>query len=766
MIGTNIPNKWSVEMMNRHSLVAACVTAALLGACSNNDDEPISGSTVAVDPVERRLKAFETSEAFYGALKDALLNQGGTQNFDEGGPIALPVTAPEADAATESADADGASQATSDVTSTNVQEIGVDEQDRVKLSADGSRLYVLDNGYWYGGGEPLPVAEPDVVPEPGTDEVDPEIDQIEPAGTSLPAPEQSQPVLRIMSVDAETPDTQSLAEVSIDLEGGFADGFYLYETGSETLAFVTSTGSGYWANWSEPTAFAGLRSDISKVNLTDPSTAAVEANFRIDGQIVSSRRIGKHLFFASRYYPAIPGDQPWEQTAEQWQQTVENADLTTLLPQYSNADTGETMPLVDPAQCFVASKGADQPYYSPDIITLGVIDLDSMQLSNSQCFLGSTETLYASKEAIFLATTQYDYSEGPVTDGGVPVDVDSDVILVDEPWIDPRVDTDIHQFDINEGSLAYAGTGVVSGHLGWNPLRKPFRMSESNGYLRIATMNDQQSPDSSPILLHVLQADGQGNLNVVSRLPNESNPQHIGKPGEQLYASRFLGDRGYLVTFRQTDPLYVIDLADPANPTVAGELEIEGYSDYLYPIDAEYLLGIGRDAVAASDNVGDGDGALVQGIKLSLFDVSNPASPTEIQSVLVGQRGTDSVALYNHRAIGIQPANETHPLRVSFGIDVHGEAEPVASPPIQDAFNYYGWSYSGLHGFDIQTGPGAQIIRRGAVVAESVTTAGNPYGPLYGDDRSVMVDNAVFYIHGKFVYAANWNDLANPSDPR
>lgn len=755
-------------MKLQQTCVAAAISALILTACS-----PDSGTVVGpgLDPggpgtsdVSSRLKPFDNSDEFYGALRDALIAQ--SQNYYPGGLVpvldvavdaAAPPTAPEANDIASSPVEE--SSASNEVTSTNVQELGVDEQDRVKLSGDGNRLYVLHSAYpdiytWDG---PVPLVVDLPIEEPVGDAL----------STSILAPQNHTTTLRVMSLDSETPDASELSSVSVDLQGRYADGFYLYETEGATSALLTSSGGGYWLNWDESTAFAGLDSLITRVDLTDPASASVDGTFRIDGQIISSRRIGKHLFFVSRYYPTIPGDQPWLQNPDQWRDAVNSTDIAALLPQYTNDESATLTPLVDPAGCFVAAKAEGSSYYSPDIITLGVIDLDTMALTDSECYLGATETLYASTEAVYLATTQYDYSTGPVAEDGTQIDVETGAFPTDLIWYDPRVNTDIHQFDINDGGqLAYAGSGSVRGHLGWNELRKPFRMSEKDGFLRVATFNERQGTDQSPIIVSVLQADGNGSLDKISELPNADQPQHIGKPGEQLYASRFLGDRAFLVTFRQTDPLYIIDFADPAAPYVAGELEIAGYSDYLHPISQDFLLGIGKDAVAAPDGRGDGRGALVQGLKLSLFDVSNPAQPSEVQSVLVGQRGTDANALYNHRAITVQAATENHPTRVSFGINVFGRPMPDVSPSPENAGTYYNWTYSGLHGFDVTVGDGAAITPRGALIVESASNDEYRYGPRYGDDRSVMVNDSLFYIYGRDVFAAAWDDLANPSVAR
>ncbi len=741
-----------MRMNVKISIVAGLVSAALLAACSSDSD-----TTGEVAGSDRKLRTLNDGEAFLEAVREGLIAQNTVYyGYPEDTVDDSDVAATDGDGASagESGGSDGGEESSSgnDVTSTNVQEQGVDEQDWVKVDSAGERLYVLDSRYDYYYG-----------PEDDSIAVDGEVSQ----GDELPGGSTGQvgTTLRILQLDADAPDASSVRELPLALEGRYAEGFYLYEKESRTQAILTASGNNFWAYWSEPAMFGGRDSLVAQVDVTDAANASVTGTLNLDGQIISSRRIGQYLFIASRFYPDLPEVEPYSVSADQWQAAVNSASAEELLPQYSLDGGQSSQSLIDPGSCFVSDSASSENYYSPDIITLSVFDLETWQFSDNECYLGATETLYASPEAVFLATTQYDYSSGPIAVDGDTIAVVDGEFPADIDWYDPRVDTDIHQFDIDAGELVYAGSGTVQGHLGWNPLRKPFRMSEKDGFLRVATFNDEQGLNDSPILLTVLQADGTGELENIATLPNESEPGFIGKPGEQLYASRFLGDRAYLVTFRQTDPLYIIDLSDPAQPFIAGELQIDGYSDYLHPINDEYLLGIGKDAVATPGEIGDGRGALVQGVKLSLFNVANPAEPTEVQSVLVGQRGTESRALGDHRAIAVQPATDDHPTRVSFGIDVNGQASPSGSPSGFEATTYYGWNYSGLHGFDIRTGADAGISLRGAMVVESAGDGGEYYNS-YEDDRAVMVNDSVFYIRGNKVYAAPWDDLANPTPAR
>ena len=138
-------------------------------------------------------------------------------------------------------------------------------------------------------------------------------------------------------------------------------------------------------------------------------------------------------------------------------------------------------------------------------------------------------------------------------------------------------------------------------------------------------------------------------LEIVSQLPNDQEPAPIGKPGEALHGVRFMGSRVYVVTFKKIDPLYIIDVATPEQPYIAGEVEIPGFSDYLHPIGENLLLGVGKDAFDM------GSFAWYQGIKLELFDVSDPMTLSSIDSVRVGMRGSQSAALRDSHAISHLP---------------------------------------------------------------------------------------------------------------
>ena len=193
--------------------------------------------------------------------------------------------------------------------------------------------------------------------------------------------------------------------------------------------------------------------------------------------------------------------------------------------------------------------------------------------------------------------------------------------------------TVIHKISVDGSKLNYEGSGEVTGHV-----LNQFSMDERDGYFRIATTRGQtwmwlgtdEASQKSYSNVYVLDGD----LNVVGKVEGLAED-------EQIYSARFMQGRVYLVTFRQVDPLFVIDLKDPRNPQVIGQLKVPGFSSYLHPYDDQYLIGFGKQA--------DTDGR-VKGLKVSLFDVSDPDSMREVDTYEMGDAGSTSYALDDHKA--------------------------------------------------------------------------------------------------------------------
>ncbi len=195
--------------------------------------------------------------------------------------------------------------------------------------------------------------------------------------------------------------------------------------------------------------------------------------------------------------------------------------------------------------------------------------------------------------------------------------------------------TVIHKIAIDKNMLEYKTFGEVTGQV-----LNQFSMDERDGYFRIATTKSrtwsryEEESRKSYNNLYVLDGD----LKMVGALEGLAED-------ERIYSVRFMQNRAYLVTFKQMDPLFVIDLADPKNPKVLGKLKIPGYSDYLHPYDDNTLIGLGKDTAES-----EWGGISTKGLKLSLFDVSNVSDPEEIDTYIMGDAGSDSIALRDHKA--------------------------------------------------------------------------------------------------------------------
>ena len=192
--------------------------------------------------------------------------------------------------------------------------------------------------------------------------------------------------------------------------------------------------------------------------------------------------------------------------------------------------------------------------------------------------------------------------------------------------------TVIHKISITDGDLKYMSAGDVTGMV-----LNQFSMDENAGYFRIATTKNRtwsrfgSDETESYSNIYVLDQD----MKVVGKVEN------IAK-GEQIYSVRFMQNRAYMVTFRRTDPLFVIDLASPSDPRILGKLKVPGFSSYLHPYDDTTLIGLGKES--------DENGRVTGGVKISLFDVSDVENPKELDKYVIGDSSSNSIAIDEHKA--------------------------------------------------------------------------------------------------------------------
>lgn len=381
------------------------------------------------------------------------------------------------------------------------------------------------------------------------------------------------------------------------------------------------------------------RLSLDVLGVSDPSRPAQTSRIVIDGYLVGSRMIGNILYVVSNWTPDVTHYRlPAHATPAQAEEALGKLSAAELLPQI-RIDGQAPQPLVAETDCLLQPANAS---LGLQLTTITAFDLSSGDLKRaSRCFVGGAEALYVSPTNVYVASSRHYWVTG-------------DAALTVFPG---SVRTDIHKFSLQGLQVTYRASGDVAGHLGWDQEKKPYRMSEYLGDLRVlsftgesgwfggpvAAFSTASQKNASPATLTVLrESPAERSLKPVATLPNEQRPAALGHQGEQVYAVHFAGPQAYLVTFRRTDPLYVLDLSVPAEPRTVAELAMPGYSDYLFPLAAGKLLGVGKDATS--------DGRVL-GLKLALLDVANPAVPRVLASRTLGESGSSSALDYSRHGI-------------------------------------------------------------------------------------------------------------------
>ena len=241
---------------------------------------------------------------------------------------------------------------------------------------------------------------------------------------------------------------------------------------------------------------------------------------------------------------------------------------------------------------------------------------------SSQVVLSDAGQIHVSRDSIYLTSNMWTPISSPAGKCAPDTPCASSML-----WNPGMSATLVHRFSLDATNTRYVYSRLISG----SPLNQYSMDEDVNGNFRIVT--SEFSPTQST-RLSVIGSTGA----IIGKITDIA-------PGENFQSSRFIGDRLYLVTFEQIDPLFVISLTDPKNPTVLGELKIPGYSTYLHPYDANRLIGVGYDT-----KTNQWGGTQNAGIKVDLYNVSDVANPRQEATLTLGDIGSSSDILWNPRA--------------------------------------------------------------------------------------------------------------------
>ncbi|MDP3026203.1 MAG: beta-propeller domain-containing protein, partial [Nanoarchaeota archaeon] len=534
----------------------------------------------------------------------------------------------------------------------------------------------------------------------------------------------------------------------------FANSYGTYSYGDgiakESISSVRCLGCGYGESLSL----------VYIYDISDKENPVLDSNLSVEGNYVDSRMINDFVYVVSTKYVNTENPEPPIYTMNGAESKVSANDIYYW-------------PYQDTSYVFTS---------------IMAVDIENGEFNNKVYLTGSTNTIFVSQDNIYLTyqkTADYkEYAEQIAKEVYYPIlsskyddkikevldsdknnweklnemqeivndygnslensneisDFSSDLMKkLEEFNIKIQKETEktvVHKINVDNDNIEYLGVGEVPG-----TVLNQFSMDEYNGYFRIATTTGNWRQTS---LNHLYVLDE--NLKIVGSVEDLAK-------GERIYSVRFLGDRAYMVTFRQVDPLFVIELSNPEKPEVLGYLKITGFSDYLHPYDENHIIGIGKQAT---------EEGRTKGMKIALFDVSDVVNPVEESKIEIGDMGTDSNALYDHRAFLFNKEKKLLVLPISV----------YESKEMRNEFGRWTGSdivFNGAYVFNIDD---KEISVRGKITHfdskskygpakdEEIGTERDIYGQIYTKigENSWEIDNAYYDKYSKTVYTDEYID--------
>lgn len=449
-------------------------------------------------------------------------------------------------------------------------------------------------------------------------------------------------------------------------------------------------------------------------DISDKSKPKQVRELELDGRYVSSRKVGSAFYLVANknipYWPLRETDEP--------------------KPAYRDTVVKDEFIEIDyPAIKYFPD------FAHPNYLVVAGLNLDRPdEKAFVDSYLGSGEDIYASTKNLYVAVTCYRHVVRPLVREGSPQ-------IMPEPWPVDENKTKVYKFAMDGGKLTYSTSGEVPG-----TILNQFSMDEHNNYFRIATTRGdvwRSGEYTSKNNVYVLD----GELKVTGKIEDIA-------PGEKIYSTRFLGDRGYMVTFKTVDPFFVIDLKDPKDPKILGALKIPGYSDYLHPYDENHVIGFGKDTMEIGLKGVEGSEprsmAFYMGMKMAIFDVTDVKDPVEMFKETIGDRGTDSDLLHNHKALLFSKDKNLLAFPVTV-MEVEGDAVKPGT-----AFPEYGrFKFQGAYVYNIDLASGFTLKGKITHLSEDdYLKAGNHwYDSEKNVSRILYIDDTLYTLSGKYIKA-------------
>ena len=447
-------------------------------------------------------------------------------------------------------------------------------------------------------------------------------------------------------------------------ESAYVSGIYLYDTKLVVILSVYEMWSST-ADYADymPYRWSNERSVVSVFDTENVSVPELQFSYGVSGYALASRMVGSYVYLVG-------------------QASVQLLEQQPFIPRAWDGNSSEEV-------------AVGSIYYDPEtrdasvFMNLLAVDVLDGDHAATTILAGYASTVYMSLDAMYLSVQKW---------SGEMVVVETNFA----PKNEASSRTTIYKVAVDELTMVNVARGDVSG---W--LLNQFSMDEKDGYLRVATTTGWLNPESA---VYVLDSD----LAVFGSLTGLA-------PNERIYSARFLGDTLYMVTFRQIDPFFVIDLEDPAHPSVLGELKNPGFSSYLHPVDEDHVLGIGSE-----------NGS----VKISLYNVSDPTSPTEQSKYLLPYWSSTS-ATNDAKAVlfDFEKGLLVIPVWISTDEDANGN-----------------WTYwNGAYLFDVSIVNGVSL--KGTVA----------HGTTYGYDgvlRALYIGDTLYTVSPSTVKATSLLDLS------